>query len=273
MLLLVLSTNAQSVFSSLKFEAPEKLIMPKNGTVNVRERPNLKAPLVARWFDEDEKEILRLAPGTLCQVLGEENGWYKVFFPIYVYDVEPGMALGYVSQTVVQESPVTTLESVNEEFMKYDGEEFGYITKTGSKTIPYLYVSGKLPDDASEYAFKETTYAVNLWLGKQVGDLLVFKYPAMVIITINPNYKGKDIIKSDPTSSITIGSLSEGGLGWYPFDKENGMLYFDFEKYGDKELELIFKGGLETHSFMKENDEDYVVPTLYFNDERLKQGW
>lgn len=269
MLLLVLSASSQSLFSNLKFEAPTKLITPQKGKVNVRQRPNLKAPLIARMWDEDMEEVLRLEPGMLCQVLEDLNGWYKVEYPVYIRDVEPGMEVGYVSKTVVRESPITALDTVVMDLLKYDGEEYDYITKTASATCPYLYVAGRLYGEEAEYASKEVTFSVTLWLGKQVGDVLVFKYPVFTGITLNPNYKGRDDIKK---GGITTGHANNT-LVWAPLDKERGLIYFAFSLYGDKELETLFNDAIETDAYMLKNFDDYISPVLYLNDERLQQGW
>lgn len=269
MLLLVLSASSQSLFSNLKFEAPTKLITPQKGKVNVRQRPNLKAPLIAHMWDEDMEEVLRLEPGMLCQVLEDLNGWYKVEYPVYIRDVDPGMEVGYVSKTVVRESPITALDSVEITLLKYDGEEYDYITKTASSTYPYLYVAGRLYGEEAEYASKEVCYSVVLWLGKQVGDVLVFKYPAAIGITLNPNYKGKDVIEKN---GITTGPTNNT-LEWVPLDKERGFIYFGFDYYGDKELETLFANAIEIYTSMQENSDDDDSPVLYVNDERLQQGW
>ena len=273
-LLLVMITgcvmgNAQSKQEDTSSAGTVLLVTAKGKTANVRERPDIKAPLLAHWFDEEEKEILRLNAGTICLVLGEENGWYKVRFPIYIYDLEPGMEEGYVSKTVVQESPITTLGDVSDSFMKYDGEVFEYITTTGSKDYPYLYVTGRLDDEAYNYADKETNHPVNLWLGHQDGDVLVFSYPAFTTITMKPNYEGRDKISA---GSITFGSTVKSGLDWYPYHKESGMLHFCFDNYGDEELRILFSDAVKNQNYMKSIDNNYVLPMIIINADRLEKG-
>lgn len=266
-------TNAQNILDKTTFTAPSKLVMAKGTRVNVREKANIKAPLIVRWFDEDEKEVIHLNAGTLAEVIEENDGWYYVKFPFDLYGVEPGFAWGYVSKTVTEESAITPMEGISTGFMKYKGNEFEYITETGSTRFPCLYVTGRLDSEASSYRFQDTDHSVNLWLGQKVGDILVFKYPAFTVIKMKPNYNGKDLIDTEGTPQITFGSTVTEGLNWYPLDKENGMLCFDFSNYGDKELEAIFSQAIKAQLYMKQLDKDYVSPAIYINANRLRKGW
>lgn len=252
MLVSGMAVSAQSVLDKLVFEAPKKLIKVKGNTANVRHKPSLKAPLVFIETGFDDMPQFKLNNHTLYPVVEELDGWYKI--ESYVdYMGQGGYELqsGYVSKTVVIESEYPPLyEGIGDagvlSFARtlfagdgiYGGDVYQYWSPTANPNY-FIFVEGY-----SEEGDVGQGTSVTLWLGKRVGNILVFKYPTHKSF-IYDNSAGKKLLLDDYDG---IHYCSEGPLDYRFCDFLYGYVMFQFNEFTDEMLEVLFEHSIQINS-------------------------
>lgn len=234
---LCLSANPQSVLDNLTFEVPMKLVRPANQDgdyVNIRKTPSIKgAKSCSRNFT------------TILAVEQENASWYKT-------------KDGWISKTVAKpckNNPITP-EMLN----RYYGFSTAYddymlwtvVPIKGEHELCILY-----RDWDNFFGYNEPK---GLWLGKQIGDVFVFKYHVDLVIEISDIEdtfkleKLQDEGSKDVYYKLIVGNKyqTKNNLDW---DSP------DFSIFNEKILERIFKEVIE------KNKVDYY----YINSELLSK--
>ena len=86
--------------------------------------------------------------------------------------------------------------------------------------------------------------SVTLWLGKRVGNILVFKYPTHKSF-IYDNSAGKKLLLDDYDG---IHYCSEGPLDYRFCDFLYGYVMFQFNEFTDEMLEVLFEHSIQINS-------------------------
>ena len=235
--------QSQDVLSELTFEKPEKIIRPTGTNVNIREEPSAKAPKA-----KDENGWDKASKHQLYAVNTELPAWWNT-------------EDGYISKKVAKLSvgkPIT--DNMLNRFYGwcegYDSANEWIVSRTASKHgFVVCYTSGEGWN--------------SLWLGKQEGDVFVFKYRIFCTINIdtenaNPNYLNRHKEDRDGMTmwELTIGKnltqeVTHGGMGTIQTLK--------FSKLNDKMILMLFKEAIEKWSWR----DSY----LYINSELLSDEY
>ena len=259
-----ITTYAQSYLSKATFEVPRKLITPKGKTANVRTAPSLKAPIDS-YDDGFYSMTVQLNSQMLYNVLEDLDGWYKVdvYIPFYDAFFEDGSAhnIGYVSKTVVRESPCLPFSEyvTDNSFLSFDR----HIILNNKQ---HLYWSPTATKDyfvAVNKNFDNTGWSI--WLGKRLGNVIVFKYNTACSFIYDDNVRKVTI---DTQYSLSIkynGDLSSVLPYDYMEDYDDNM--FQFNSFDESALEMLFKKRIE-----EEQENQYEnFPVFYVNDEWLNK--
>ena len=241
---LTASAQTQDVLSELTFEAPAKLIRPTGVNVNVRESPSANAPKAK-----------------------DENGWdvsatkHKLYYVNTELPAWWNIEEGYISKKVAKLSvgkPIT--DNMLNRFYgwseSYDYANEWIVSRTASKHgFVVCYTSGEGWN--------------SLWLGKQEGDVFVFKYRIFCTINVDegnttPNYLNRHKEDRDGMTmwELTVGKqlsqeVPHGGMGT--------IQTLNFGKLNDKMILLLFKEAIENWTWR----DSY----LYLNSELLSDEY
>lgn len=228
--LMVLSAGsicAQTLLDSITFEAPDKLVRPTGTSVNVRERPSTSAPK-AKTMDGWDMQVSK---HTLYNVLTELPGWWSI-------------EGGYVSKTVAKQSvgkPIT--DAMLNRFFgwseSYDYASEWLVARTASK-------------NGLVVCFTEGEGWPTLWLGKQVGDVFVFKYNIICSVTVDDSKDPNFIdLKSQPHDDFMVYEITVG-KGWardVVWGDMGTKQVPDFGRFNDKVLLRLFQDAIRTWSW------------------------
>jgi hypothetical protein len=230
MLVLVLSASAQTqnVLGDLTFEEPTKLIRPTGVNVNVRERPAANAPKAKNQEGWD----VTATKHKLYYVNTELPAWWST-------------EDGYISKKVAKESvgkPITD-DMLNRFYgwsEGYDSASEWMVSRTASK---YGFVVCYTSGDGWN----------TLWLGKQVGNVFVFKYRIFCTITVdenNANPKYFNLHQEDRDDftlwTITVGKNFIIDVPWGGMGTTKTL---DLRKLNDKAILELFKSAIEKWSW------------------------
>lgn len=196
-----------NILDNLTFASPKILIRPTNLDVNVRVSPSAKAAK-ATFYDETDKKRYNLTKSSY-EILGaeqENDGWYKI--PegwISKSEAKPA------SNDPILPKMLNRLCAYN---TSYDDGIFWIVANIqGAHNLCVLYreVNNFWPTPSG------------LWLGKQVGNIFVFKY-----------YKEIDVFKALSTYEI-------------PTTEKNRFMHEvpDFSRFDEKMLEELFGGEIK----------------------------
>lgn len=215
---------AQSVLDNLTFEAPVKWLRPTGTNVNVRKSPAANAA-----------KVDMVSKSFIYPVLDENDQWYKTTDP---WVEGTGLPVGWVSKKVSAEAepaPIT-VDMLNRYFgwseSYEDWEEWTVSTPVGKHGLTLMYITGCNAPHSSE-----------LWLGKQVGNVFVFKYRVTFIIREDPD--GPDVKKLQLNKESIDGELRYNLYAGANYLKEMKHGTFtapslDLTKFTDKTIEAIF---------------------------------
>lgn len=223
-----MESNAQSVLDDLTFETPEKLCRPTAELVWLKESPKPKSP---RYKAERGGPDVWVTKHKLYAVNSAPAGWW-------------GIDGGYCPKKQARLSVGKPL--TDNMFNRFFGWSSGY-------------------DDAAEWIVGRTAssrglivcYANeglnSLWLGKQDGNVLVFKYRIFCSINIdennaNPNYINLHTEDRDGMTmyEITIGKNFVQEVKWGGMGTTKTL---NFSKLNDKVIEYLFKKAIEEWSW------------------------
>lgn len=229
-----MGANAQSILDNLTFEAPKKFVRPSaqyGNYVNVRKSPSTKAAKA--------KSVNYL---TLLGVEQENAGWYKT-------------QCGWISKSVVKlskQDPITP-EMLNR-YCAFstaydDGVDWTVVPIKGNHELAILY--------REQDNFFEEPWG--LWLGKQVGNVFVFKY--RVYFKMEQGDADNDLQLKKEEEDGTIFYKLVVGSNFQTQKVVGGMerMMPDFTKFNEKILEKIFKEVIENNQ----------VEPYYINSELL----
>lgn len=215
---------AQSILDNLTFPPPSKWIRPTGTNVNVRKSPAAKAA-----------RVCTIDKSCLYPVMEEQGQWYKT------RDAwEWGLAVptGWVSKQVATEATPAPIKP--EMLNRYcgwsktyeDWSEWIVSPPVGKHGLTLMYITGT-----------NAPHCAELWLGKQVGNVFVFKY--MVHLSIHPDADGpnknklsleKETVDGELNYNLYVGAnyLKEQRHGSYT------EMSLDLTKFNDKMIEAIF---------------------------------
>lgn len=225
--LMVLSAgcvSAQVALESLTFEAPAKLIRPTGTAVNVRQRPSTSAPKAKNSAGWD----LQVSHHRVYGVLDEQPSWWHI-------------ADGYVSKTVAKQTvnkPITD-QMLNRFYgwcEGYDSADEWLVARTASKNDLVV-------------CFTEGEGWPTLWLGKQVGDVFVFKYNIICSVTVDDSKDPNFIdLKSQPRDDFMLHEITVGpGLAREVVWGDMGTKKVpDFGRFNDKVLLRLFQEAIKS---------------------------
>ena len=210
--------QSQSILDDLTFEAPIKFIRPTANSVNVREQPA-----------SNGKKVGAAKRSMIFPVLEENAQWYRIGGNDEMFYADGG-GNGWVSKTVTKEEPAQTItpDMMNRYFGwcdSYDwANEWMVSTPVGNHNLVLMVTD------------------LNLYLGKRIGDVFVFKYrvPFDVIIRTDLEPKTRQLNKESVNGEIqyhlTVGKnyLRETVHGEGSWDS------IDLTSFNDKLIEAIF---------------------------------
>lgn len=224
---------ANKVLSSLQFEAPKNLYHAKGNVANMRKRPNVKAD----WVQVIER-------GRLEEDLGANPNWITAKVDgENVYISKSVMVKESASSNIsyVPNLPYWWIEEINDENPGILNWRVGKIPGNSGLLLCDVCM------DCAQYYF----------LGKQVGNVLVFKYR----IKIDTGYSipeemmpiGKYFLESEvengiktyyfKTSKDKVVSFSAKQMG---YEAQNGPSYFyDLTKISENVVYAMFKEVIE----------------------------
>ena len=236
-LMTAMPSQAQSVLDNLAFPAAVKVVAATGNSVNVREKPNTNG-----------KKLCAINRGTTYAVLDENAQWYKVNTPAMFFETDQFLCGdGWVSKSVACETeakPITAA-MLNRFFgwsWSYDlWNEWMVSSPIGKRGLALLFNS-----------CSEGTY---LYLGKQMGNVFVFKYRVVF-----------SIIESDDAAKRTLNTERFNDeiqyvltLGMnYMKETAHGSTSFpsiDLTKFTDKMIESVFG------NVIRENKTTYLYIT------------
>lgn len=215
---------AQSLLDNLTFTPPSRWIRPTGTNVNMRKSPAAKA-----------EKLCTIDKSCLYPVMGEQGQWYKTRDS---WEQGPWIPSGWVSKQVAAEATPTPIKpEMLDRYFGYcaaydEWAEWIVSPPVGKHGLTLMYITG---DNAPHY--------YELWLGKQVGNVFVFKY--MVHLTINPDADDpnknklsleKETIDGEPRYNLYVGAnyLKEQMHGTFT------EMSLDLTKFNDKMIEAIF---------------------------------
>ncbi len=214
---------AQNILDGLTFEVPEKLMRPTGVAVNVRERPAVNAPK----YKTEEGWDMTVTKHHLYAVNTELPAWWAV-------------EGGYVSKKVAKLSvgkPITD-DMLNRFFgwcESYDSADEWIVSPTASRHGLVVCM--------------ENSGWTSMWLGKQEGNVFVFKYRIFCTINADENNANPnlfDLHKEDRDGmtmyEITIGKNFIQEVPWGGMGTTKTL---NFKKLNDKVLEHLFKEAIE----------------------------
>ena len=229
-----MGANAQSVLGNLTFEAPKKFVRPTaqyGNYVNVRKTPSTKAAKA--------KSVNFL---TLLGVEQENSGWYKT-------------QCGWISKSVVKVSKNAPI--VPEMLNRYCAFSTAYDDAVDWTVVPIKGEHGfSILYREQDNFFYEPW---GLWLGKQVGDVFVFKYRVCFKMEDGEGDNDLQLKKEEEGDEIFYKLVA--GKNYQTEKIVGGMSRWmpDFTKFNEKIIEKIFKEVIEKNS----------VEYYYINSELL----
>ena len=235
-----MNTNAQSILDSISFETPTKVARPTGSLVWLKEYPRNNSPKYKR---EPGGEDVWVTKHRLYAASSAPAGWI-------------GIDGGYCTTRQAHMSTGNTL--TDDMFNRFCGWCEGY--DDGNE-----WIVGKTRSERDLVVCYEKSGFSTLWLGKQEGNLLVFKYRIFCNIEIDENNSNPNYFKNLPEErdgmtiwNITIGpnlvqEVTWGGMGT--------TKTLNFSKLNDRVLEVLFRKAIEEWNWR----DDY----FYLNSELL----
>lgn len=154
------SGNAQSLLENLIFEAPKQLVRPTGMATNVRTKPSKSAPKV-KW--PGSPWDLTVSKNEVYNAQSENAAWYNI-------------GIGWISKSAARK--VTSAPITDKMLNRFYGWSDGY-----DLWQEYLVSKTKSKYDLMVY-YTQSDRQNRLYLGKQVGNVLVFKYSVVFTITV-----------------------------------------------------------------------------------------
>ena len=236
-----LLAQKQSVLDNLTFPTYKKFMRAKSGVANVRTAPSLKAARVKdEWGRFEQIPYWRLFP-----VLEENAGWFRIPY-------------GWVSKTVAQESvcqPITP--SMLEK--NQAGGNIGY------DWIVSYRIASPVGAHGLALLLMDQDGFLSLRLGKQVGNIFVFKYVTFVKINMNESQPNLfEILKDEDNPGSDMWNINVGinycvKLNTPPNTGYEAPWGIDLSRFSDEQIEKVFKSSIR-------NKEIYY---MYFNSDVL----
>lgn len=224
--------NSQNVIDELTFDAPAKVIRPTGDNINVRENPSPNAPVVTQ-----------VRKHQLFGVEEENTGWYKI---------KDGWISKKVSK-VSNGSPILP-DMLNKYFGFAEDMDFD---------VNWRVVS---PVGKHGFALCYSKSDNILRLGKQVGNLFVFKYSKVVIFNEDTNADPKKFTwtrKNDPENGLFYEVNAGKNYFTEVLYSGNPERNINLSLFNDKVIEVFF------YEKFLDDQEDY----FYINSELLSSPY
>lgn len=241
-MLLPLFANAQSILDNLTFEAPQKMVRPINKSLAAKQRPNANA-----------KNVTTISKSILYPVVGENAQWYIIRVSHFSDSGWHDFGDCWVKKTSVREEQAKPImPNMLNRFFGYgngydDCMQWMVSTPIGSHGFALL-----LLDDRT------------VFLGKQLGNIFVFKYivDLYIIDDVGPGFAPNQWKIEDEDDGYG-GTTHYTYFGKYFYKQyKHGQFMapsVDLTKFTDELMEAIFKGEI-----LKNN-----VKYLYVTSEQL----
>ena len=219
---------AQNLLGELTFEVPDKLCRPTANVVWLKEAPRAKAP---RYKAEQGGEDVWITKHKLYAVGSAPAGWWNI---------DGGYCMANQARLSVGK-PLT-----DNMFNRFFGWCEGY--DDGGE-----WIVGRTASTHGFVVCYENSGLNSLWLGKQEGNVLVFKYRIFCSFNIdegnsNPNYINLHTEDRDGMTmyEITIGKNFVQEVTWGGMGTTKTL---NFSKLNDKVIEYLFKKAIEEWSW------------------------
>lgn len=240
-----MNVSAQSVLDETSFEVlGTGLVRPTGESVNVRERPSTSAP---KCTDMNGFEI-QATKHRLYELNTELPQWWSA-------------AGGYISKKVCKLSvgkPITD-DMLNRFFGWCDGYDLGeewLVSRTASKRgLMVCYHNDGFPQ---------------LWLGKMVDNVLVFRYKIYLDIKVDeqnadPNRLTPTFEEREDMGRIYTLTVGTNWVQEVPWGGMGTMKTLNFSKLTDKILEKMFEDAIRKWDWKQDN--------FYLNSELLSDEY
>lgn len=254
--LLATAQTASSVLSQLTFEEPSKLYRVKGNHANIRKQPSPKAAKV------EVKDRDYLVGGEIIDVLSDNSSWVKARIDGKVVYISKSVL------TLAEQEPISFASHYNIPFW-YVAPNFS-LADGGIEYQCWAWRMGKIKGTSGLFLCQcqEWDGTQTLRLGKQVGNVLVFKYKIYIDgFHYGCNYQpyGKWSIDSEMQYERKVYSLlvDKNTIKRVRVDDDgNSEDYLDLTKITEPMVYALFKDVIE------KNETDYLYLTSYSFDKK-----
>lgn len=259
--LLATAQTASSVLSQLTFEEPSKLYRVKGNHANIRKQPSPKAAKV------EVKDRDYLVGGEIIDVLSDNSSWVKARIDGKVVYISKSVL------TLAEQEPISFASHYNIPFW-YVAPNFS-LADGGIEYQCWAWRMGKIKGTSGLFLCQcqEWDGTQTLRLGKQVGNVLVFKYKIYIDgFNYGCNYQpyGKWSIDSEMQYERKVYSLlvDKNTIKRVRVDDDgNSEDYLDLTKITEPMVYALFKNVIE------KNETDYLYLTSYSFDKKWPRNF